>query len=152
MNVKPEIERNARFRRLADYLAAKSPPGKLPGRKHIDPLELADLLPWVTLIDVIPQPSGEPRYRIRLMGTEVVAIKGSDGTGKFVDDVLTGREGAAVIRGYREILRSRAPQYRRGHVATIGREHILYERAAFPLASDGKQVDMLVLVFANLPS
>src|SRR3974377_2186090 len=109
MNVKSEIESNARFRRLADYLAAKAPPGKLPGRKHIDPLELADLLPWVMLIDVTPQSSGEPRYRLRLMGTEVVATQGSDGTGKFVDEVLTGKEGGTVIRGYSEILRSRAP-------------------------------------------
>jgi|SRR5579862_4719368 len=152
MNVQSEIERNARFRRLADYLAAKAPPGKLPGRKHIDPLELADLLPWIMLIDVIPLPSSEPRYRIRLAGTEVVAIQGSDGTGKFVDEVLTGNEGGDVIRGYGEILRTRAPQYRRGSVATPGREHVPYERVAFPLASDGETVDMLLFVFSNLPA
>lgn len=152
MNITSEIERNARFRRLADYLAAKSPLGKLPGRKHIDPLELADLLPWVMLLDVIPQSSGEPRCRIRLMGTEVVVIQGSDGTGKFVDEVLNGREGAAVIRGYSEMLRSRAPQYRRGNIPIVGREHVPYERVAFPLASDGHRIDMLILVFANLPS
>ena len=151
MNPTPEIERNARFRRLADYLAAKSPPGKLPGRKHIDPLELADLLPWVMLIDVVSQASGEPRYRIRLKGTEVVALQGSDGTGKFVDEVLTGKEGPAIIRGLGEILRSREPQYRRGNIATIGREHVPYERVAFPLASDGENVDMLILVFSSLP-
>jgi hypothetical protein len=113
MNFKSEIERNARFRRLADYLAARAPQGKLPGRKHIDPLELADLLPWVMLIDVMLQARGEARYRIRLVGTEVVAIQGSDGTGKYVDEVLTGEEGAEVIRGYGEILRTREPQYRR---------------------------------------
>ena len=151
MNATFEIERNARFRRLADYLAAKAPPGKLPGRKHIDPLELADLLPWVMLIDVIPQASGEPRYRIRLKGTEVVAIQGSDGTGKFVEEVLNGKEGLAIVRAYGEILRSREPQYRRGNVASIGREHVPYERVAFPLASDGENVDMLLLVFANVP-
>lgn len=151
MNATSEIERNARFRRLAEYLAAKAPPGQLPGRKHIDPLELADLLPWVMLIDVIPQTSGEPRYRIRLVGTEVVSIQGSDGTGKFVDEVLTGSDGAAVIRRYGEILRTRQPQYRRGNVATQGREHVPYERVVFPLASDGEHVDMLLFIFANLP-
>lgn len=152
MSVKSEIERNARFRRLADYLAAKAPPEKLPGRKHIDPLELADLLPWLMLIDVIPQASGEPRYRIRLVGTEVVTIQGSDGTGKFVDEVLTASESAEVIRGYGEIVRAHEPEYRRGNVATMGREHIPYERVAFPLASDGEHVDMLIFIFANLPA
>ena len=147
MNLPSEIERNARFRRLADYLAAKAPPGKLPGRKHIDPLELADLLPWVMLIDVIPQASGEPRYRIRLVGTEVVAIQGTDGTGKFVEEVLNANEGAEVIRLYGEILRTRQPQYRCGTVAATGREHVPYERVAFPLASDGEHVDMLIFAF-----
>lgn len=151
MNFKSEIERNARFRRLADYLAAKAPQGKLPSRKQIDPLELADLLPWVMLIDVMPQASGEPRYRIRLVGTEIVAIQGSDGTGKYVDEVLTGGEGADVIRGYGEILHTREPQYRRGNVPVSGRGHVPYERVAFPLASDGEHVDMLMFVFAKLP-
>ncbi len=150
MNFPSEIERNARFRRLAEYLAVKAPPGKLPGRKHIDPLELADLLPWVMLMDVIPQSSGEPRYRIRLVGTEVVAIQGADGTGKFVEEVLNASEGAEVIRLYGEILRTHHPQYRRGNVAATGREHVPYERVAFPLASDGENVDMLIFVFDHL--
>jgi hypothetical protein len=152
MGIQSEIERHARFRRLADYLAVKAPPGKLPGRKHIDPLELADLLPWLMLIDVIPQASGKPRYRIRLVGTEVVAIQGSDGTGKFVEEVLTGSEGIDVIRRYDEIVRAHEPQYRRGTVAATGREHVPYERIIFPLASDGEQVDMLLFVFANMPA
>lgn len=145
------IDSHPEFRRLADYLAAKAPPGKLPGRKHIDPLELRGLLPGVMLIDVIPQASGEPRYRIRLVGTEVVAIQGSDATGKYVDEILTAEDGAELIRGYGEIVRTREPQYRRGGVATPGREHVPYERIAFPLANDGEHVDMLIFIFARLP-
>lgn len=121
----------------------------LPGRQHIDPLEFADLLPWIMLIDVLPQTAGEPRYRIRLMGTEVVEIQGADETGRYVEEVLTGPEGAEVIRGCDEILRTRQPHHRRGGVATSGREHMYYERVAFPLASDGENVDMLILIFAK---
>lgn len=149
MSVESPIEEHSRFRRLADYLAAKAPPGKLPGRQHIDPLELFDILPYLMLVDVIPQATGEPRYRIRLMGTEVVAIQGADVTGKFVEDVLTGVEGTEIVRLYGEILRSRQPQYRRGVVATSGREHVHYERIAFPLARDGENVDMLIFVFVT---
>jgi hypothetical protein len=152
MNVRSALDEHPRFRRLADYLAAKAPPGKLPGRQHIDPLEIPDLLPYLMLIDVVPQAAGEPRYRIRLMGTEVVAIKGSDGTGKFAEDVLTDREGAAIVRRYGDILRTRQPQHRRGVVAASGREHVHYERIAFPLAADGENVDMLIFVFAKAAS
>ena len=143
------IGSHKRFRRLADYLAAKAPPGKLPGRQHIDPTEIADILPFVMLMDVIREGSGEPRYRVRLMGTEVVAVQGSDGTGKFVDEILTDPEGAEVIRRYAEVLRTHEPQYRRGVVATPGRKHMHYERLAFPLARDGETVDMLMFVFGN---
>jgi len=146
-----EIDRHPRFQRLASYLAGKAPPGKLPGRQHIDPLEIPDLLPHLMLIDVVPQRVGPARYRIRLVGTEVVAIQGTDGTGRYVEDILTADEGAEIRRGYEEILRSRQPQYRRGMVAAHGREHILYERIAFPLATDGEHVDMLIFVFVRAP-
>ena len=150
MDDKDRTKNHPRFRRLADYLAAKAAPRKLPGRRDIDPLELANLLPYVMLVDVVPQPTGDPRYRIRLVGTEVVAIQGTDGTGKFVEDVLTGNQGPEIIRDYGEILHTRQPQFRRGVVATSGRDHVRYARVAFPLAGDGEHVDMLMFVFVNL--
>ena len=139
-----------RFRRLADYLAAKAPPGKLPGRQHIDPVDLFDILPYLMLIDVIRGEAPEPRYRIRLMGTEVAALTGMDGTGKFVEEVLTDpEESRKVISGYSEILKTREPQYRRGMVASTDRKHMYYERIAFPLAADGETVDMFIFVFGH---
>ena len=150
MDHQPPIDGHPRFRRLADYLAAKAPPGKLPGRQHLDPLELSDLLPYLMLMDVVRQPDGSARYKLRLVGTEAVAIQGSDGTGKYADEVLTGQDGAEIIRRYDEILQTRQPQYRRGVVATPGREHVQYERVAFPLARDGENVDMLIFVFGAI--
>ena len=143
------IDEHPRFRRLADYLAGKAPPGNLAGRQHIEPLEIADLLPWIMMIDVIADPGAGLRYRIRLVGTEVVAIQGSDGTGKYVEEVLDKSDVAAILRGYGEIVRSHQPEYRRGVVATAGREHVPYRRIAFPLARDGAHVDMLLFIFAN---
>jgi hypothetical protein len=149
MDVQAAIDANPRFRRLADYLAAKAPPGKLPGRQHIEPTELAELLPWLMPIDAVAQQDGTTRYRLRLVGTEAASIQGSDSTGKFVDEVLTGSEGKDVVAGYDEIRRTRQPQYRRGVVAITGREYVPYERIAFPLARDGETVDRLILIFAR---
>lgn len=151
METKAPLDHHPRFRRLADYLAAKAAPGKLPGRQHIDPVELFDMLPYLILIDVIREGGGELRYRIRLMGTEVVALAGSDGTGKFVEDVLTDpEEGAKIITRYEEILRTREPQYWQGVLAVPGRKHMAYERIAFPLSRDGENVDMFILVFGHI--
>jgi hypothetical protein len=144
-----DIDRHPRFRRLADYLASKAQPGKLPGRQHIEPLDIPDLLPHLMLIDVVPQPGGRNRYRVRLVGTAAVAIQGSDATGKFADEILTAPQGGELVEGYDEIVRTRQPQYRHGVVATPGRDHVEYERIAFPLAADGEHVDMLVFVFVQ---
>lgn len=147
--VSAPVDEHPRFRRLADYLASKAPPGKLAGRQHIEPTEIADLLPWMMMMDVIATPDGGLRYRLRLVGTEVVAIQGSDGTDKYVEEVLDKSEVGAIMRGYDKIVRSREPEYRSGVVATAGREHVPYRRIAFPLAHDGEHVDMLLFIFAN---
>jgi len=143
------VDEHPRFRHLADYLAGKAPPGKLPGRQHIEPTDIADLLPWMMMMDVTTTPDGGFRYRLRLVGTEVVAIQGSDGTGKYVEEVLDKSEVGAILRGYDKVVRSREPEYRSGVVATAGREHVPYRRMAFPLARDGEHVDMLLFIFAN---
>ncbi|MDE2166528.1 MAG: PAS domain-containing protein [Alphaproteobacteria bacterium] len=130
-------------------MPARRPPGKLPGRQHVEPTEIVELLPWIMMIEVIAVPDAETRYRIRLVGTEVVAIQGSDGTGKYVEEVLDTNDVAAILRGYGEILRTRRPEYRAGIVATTGREHVPYRRVAFPLARDGEHVDMLLFVFVR---
>lgn len=149
MDIQAAIDGNPRFRRLADYLASKAPQGKLPGRQHIEPTELVDVLPWLMLMDVVPQPDGKPRYRLRLVGTEAALIQGSDSTGKFLDEILTTSEGKDVIAGYDEMRRTHLPQHRRGVLVVPGREHVPYERVAFPLASDGENVDLLLFVFAR---
>lgn len=141
------IENNVRFRQLAEYLGAKAPPGKLPGRQHIDPSEIASLVSHITLIDVVPQETGQHRYRVRLMGSEVVEMMGKDLTGKYVREVLPGNAGEELARLYGEIVRTRTPQYRTGKFERQGREHVHYARVAFPLAKDGENVDMLILLF-----
>jgi hypothetical protein len=141
------LHRHARFRRLAEYLAAKAPPGRLPGRRHVDPTEIVDLLPWLMLLDVVPQADGEARFRIRLAGTEVTRYYGSEMTGRFLDEILHGPAAAEIVRSHREVVRTRTPLHYRARVAAPGRSHVAYERVTFPLAADGERVDMLVSVF-----
>lgn len=146
------IDRHPRFRRLADYLAAKAPPGGLPGRQHLDPTEIPDLLPYLMLIDIQrPDAGAPPRYRVRLAGTAVVTMQGEEITGRFVDEILTTDAGRDIVQAYGDILRDRQPQYRCGIVTLPGRDYLLYERVIFPLARDGHEVDMLLSVFVTVP-
>jgi len=152
MPVARVINSNPRFRRLAEYLAAKASPGKLPGRQHIDPAEIADLAPYITLIDVVQTEQGSRRYRVRLMGTEVAELIGSDLTGKYIDDAIPSPVRDKLLREYGEAVRTKLPQPRRAKMTAPGREHVNYERVAFPLASDGENVDMLILIFERRPA
>jgi hypothetical protein len=148
MDEKLPLDRHARFRRLNDYLAAKAPAGKLPGRQHIEPTEIPDLLPYITLLDVVPQATGGTRLRIRLAGTEVVNHHGSEVTGRFLDEIFADPEGLAIIARFIEAVTTRRPNHRRACVAVPRRDHLWYERMAFPLARDGEHVDMLAVIFA----
>lgn len=141
-----------RLRRLRDYLAAKAPHGRLPGRQHLDPLEIPDLLPYLRLVDVVPRNGGGLRYRIRLVGSEVASWFGVDGTGKFIDEVFTTAVSQRIIENYGMIVATKRPQYLQSLLSLKEREHVAIERAAFPLARDGEDVDMILFIFARLPS
>jgi hypothetical protein len=144
------LDAHPRFRRLADYLAAKTPPGNLPGRQHIDPVEIPDLLPFLLLADVITQSDGETQYRVRLSGTSVNALRQLNGTGKLLRDIMADSNQIEILRDFDEVLATRQPQYRRRQVTLPGGESVAYARVAFPLARDGERIDMMILVFARI--
>ena len=73
-----------RLRRLYDHwLSLRPAAGGLPGRQHIDPAAIRDLLPWIWMVDVERNPL---RFRYRLLGTEQVHAMERDFTGRFLDE------------------------------------------------------------------
>lgn len=137
---------DSRIRRFAEYVDSKAPPGQLPGRQHIVPSEIPDLLPFLALYDVVRDANGHLRYRTRLAGTHVVELFGEDPTGKFMDEYVSNHSVEQVLKRYHRIVATKEPSYQEGAFRRAGREHIRYHRAAFPLARNGADVDMLVLI------
>lgn len=135
-----------RLKRFAEYLSRKAAPGKLPGRQHIDPLEIPDLLCHLVIHDIVPQANGNRRYRIRLAGTKVVELFGSDGTRQFLDERLPSPKGTLILGHFDRVVETKQPHYFEGKLSRGEREHILIQRICFPLARNGEDVDMLVLV------
>jgi len=120
------VGENPCFRRLADYLAAKAPAGKLPGRQHIDPLEIPDLLSWIMLIDA---------FRTRLTGDAIGFALWVRKSSRFRAPMKPGSTWRMCLQAPRgprssiNVTRSCAPGSR-----TI----------------DGEHVDMLIAVFAKV--
>ena len=147
----PVEAKDPRFRTLFDYWQSKAPAGLLPGRQHIDPVELKALLPYIVLFDVVRQAGGDYRFRHRLIGSHVHSLLPSITSGSFVDEI-------AHAEHYRrlhypemlEIIETHRPNYaeRRGPVMP---EHFTYFcRLKLPLASDGVTVDMVLGLYIGL--
>lgn len=140
---------NPKIRRLHEYWLAISPAdGQLPGRQHVDPSAIPDLLPQMFLVDVEREPL---RFRYRLVGTDYVEMMGRDLTGEYLDAVHPGFPGP-VLQHYINAVERRRPAYRKGPVmyANAKKDYLTVERLIVPLARNGVDVDMIMGVILHL--
>ena len=131
-----------RLVRFYAYWLAQAPTGKLPGRQHIDPLDIPDLLPWINLVDVAREDDAL-RYRHRLVGTAIVEYFGRDSTGRWYHEIYDDKTLEELYSVNAEVVRNRKPHYRDTMIPVSGRQFMRYERVICPLAGDGETVDML---------
>lgn len=117
--------------------------GALPARADIDPVDLAGVLPAVSLIEVRQDVMGRPgRLRYRVMGGFHVEITGRDATGEMLDLGAGENDAAArAIATGRPIYAARTFFPANGTVLTFG-------TLMCPLATDGRKVDMLICAVA----
>lgn len=139
-----------RHEQFYDYWLEKSPgDGLLPGRQHIDPIDIPLLMPWIFLIDVVRE-GGRIRYRLRLVGTQIAEWIGHDTTGKFYDELHDQAYLDWLLPTYDAVVASGEPHF---HTPELGMplggqiEQLRYSRLLCPFAADGHLVDMLA---ANL--
>src|ERR1700680_2088428 len=71
-------------RSLYEYWLWASPPGRLPGRRQVQPEDIAPLLPRLWMLHVHRNPL---RFRSRLAGTHIVLSVGREFTGEWLDEV-----------------------------------------------------------------
>jgi len=142
LHQEPPADCDPRIARLYAYWCSLRPvPGGLPGRQHLDPGAIADLLPWVWMADVRHAPL---RFKYRLVGTEQVAAMEADYTGRWMDEahpdfMLSPAYGlfvAAAVDG--------TVGYREGPPLFQGKGHGPVERVLLPMARDSHRVDMLL--------
>ena len=135
-----------RLRRLFDYWQSKCGGRAMPARAALDPVDFSYALANVSLIDVLRDPL---RFRVRLVGTEIVRRDGTDLTGKSIDDHPLPEYRALLRQTYSDVVASGMP-------AVFRRERMMddklrqYEVLYLPLAADGVTVDM-VLVGIDFP-
>ena len=135
-----------KLQRMYRYWESRRPgPGLLPGRQHIDPLDIPDLLPGIWLLDVQHEPF---RLRYRLVGTRIVEAIGREVTGRWLDEAhphLAPHSG--YVQRYRTVVETRFPSRRRGKAMLWQHEDYReIENTIYPLATDGTKVDLLLIL------
>lgn len=135
-------------RAMHDYWLAKRGTRTMPARADLDPAEIKKLLPMMVLVDVT---ADARRFVYRLVGTQEVAERGNDPTGKPVAEAFFGGSLEETLSCYEYVVRNRAPFcYRDPYAAPDGQiqdDDIIY----LPLSDDGASVNM-ILVFTHCRS
>jgi hypothetical protein len=132
-----------------DCLSIHPDGGGLPGRRHLDPIDIPELLPNIWMVDVKrgAQTDAGLRFRFRLVGTEIVKFTGRDMTGFWLDQVYPDYEHSEAFRNHKAVAESGRPGYRKsGVISNPTRHHIEAERLYLPLAEDGETVDILLIM------
>jgi hypothetical protein len=134
---------DARIGRILEYWHSIRPAeDRLPGRQHVEPTDLAELLRWIWLVDIQREPL---RFRYRLLGTGHREVMGADFTGKWIDEVFAD---FARMQGYADFLavtQGEARYCRRAPEFPVGnKKYVAMERLLLPLARDGVTVDMML--------
>jgi hypothetical protein len=145
------LDLHPRFAALHDHLSRRTPPGRLPGRQHFEPMSLGGLLPFIMLIDVL-QLGARVEFKPRVVGTEFVAALGREITGLELHDAFRTGNALPAIEACEGAVEEACPRHCRISNPGDDRDFMLLDWAIFPLARDGATVDQLLVVFANVAS
>lgn len=138
-----DIPKNSPIHLFHDYWLSIKPEGQLPGRQHIDPAAISRIVSWLFLVNVLRDETGELDFAYRLLGTSNVNLVGLDATGKRVSEAFEPVAARAIVSHYRETVGKAVPTFWSTDVPTEERRFIRCFRGVFPLAADGRTVDML---------
>jgi len=125
------------------YWSSLREAGHLPSRSQIDPRHLKRLLPTVSLIDVDME-SGKRIYRQRLAGTGLYTIYGREITGRTIEDVYSEGEAGYWREQLDKVVREGRPTVGCQTVAVRPGQTCSLLWIRLPLASDGRNVDMIL--------
>lgn len=113
----------------------------MASRADFDPLEMPKLLSSIILVDV---ENNGAKLKIRLVGTKVVDMYGSDFTGRNMEDIDFGDVRSKILAEYRLAVHEKRPVYSDHEFRKLNDYHRTIERAIFPLSDDDHTVNKLI--------
>jgi hypothetical protein len=129
-----------RLSRMLDYWRSIAKGRRFPSRRDLDPLDIPQLLPFLTLVDVQPTP---PCFVYRLVGTAAAEILRKDLTGQPVGSGVKPEEMAEVMLRYQTVRDEGAPIYQRTRTQEQENDYTLVDRLMLPLG-EGEEVSKII--------
>ena len=123
------------------YWASRRQGGRLPGRASIQPDHFKRHLPTISLLDVFGDP---PDYRLRLAGTGLYGVYGREITGQRLEEVYATPAAEYWRAELDKVVESRRPGVGVHSLAWRGSAHLSILWLRLPLASNGRDVDMIL--------
>lgn len=123
-----------------DYWESRCSGINIPRRQDIDPGDIPSLLPDMVLLDY-----NDGLYRCRLAGTRVVENFGRELTGRPVDETLMGGAFRCWFERLEAVRHQRQPTGGQESLWWQDRDHRRFHWLCLPLASNGVQVDKMIL-------
>lgn len=127
------------LRELFQYWTRIKGTRHMPARSDINPSEIVDLLPHITLIDV---EHGPLRYKYRLVGTEIVRSMGKDLTGSYLDEFPSA---TSILKRFEWLLGHKRGYYAISNFNWLGRHFMKYHVVGLPLANGQGDINMILL-------
>ena len=132
------------IRATVDYWRSKTAGRRMPRRTDIEPGDVKPFLPRITLVDVV---ADDRRFVYRLVGTEEVASRGSDPTGKSVREGFFAESAEDSIRYFDYVVQHREPLCFRGDYRAPDGATEQQDVIFLPLSEDGETVNMILLFY-----
>jgi len=126
---------------LYSYWSSLKHGSSLPGRCDIDPGDFKRLLPTVSLIDVQRDPLD---FRVRLAGTGLYGVYGREITGRTLGEVYNSAAADYWREELTKVIETRKPSVGVHNLAWRGAGHLSVLWLRLPLASNGRDVDMIL--------
>jgi hypothetical protein len=131
------------IRAMVEYWRMKAGARRMPRRTDIDPVDIKAFLPRITLVDVVPDAR---RFVYRLVGTEEVASRGTDPTGRSVLEAYFAASAEESLGYYEHVAQTGAPCCFRGDYrapdGALEKQDVIF----LPLSENGETVS-IILVF-----
>jgi len=123
------------------YWASKRDGARLPARSSIHPAHFKRHLPTVSLIDVKSNPRD---YSLRLAGTGLYSVYGREITGRTLGEVYNAAAADYWRAELDKVVQERRPGVGVHNFAWRGAGHLSILWLRLPLASNGRDVDMIL--------